>query len=413
MNIVLLSRYFPPEIGTAANLFFELARGLSKNGHSVTVVTGFPWYNMREIPNKYKKKFFMMENGDGFKVIRIKSPIWGPIKLKLAYGHLTAPLCSIIGGLMPRNIDVVYIYSPPLFMGISGWTISLFKNVPFIMGVQDLHPQCYIDQGVLKNKVLIKILEAIEKFCYKTASYITVHSEGNKAHIVKFKNVPSRKVQVLPNWIDTDELVPLPRSNWFSEKYNLDGKFVVGYAGTLGMSQGLLSIIDAAELLKDNKDILFFIVGDGIEKSTMLERANKKGLNNIRFLPMQPKEVYPWVLAASDVQLVTLNKRVKTPVVPSKILSIMAAGRPLIGSMPLEGDAPRLIKEANCGLCVGPESGPEIAKAVLELKNNHDLREELSTSGRSYVVENLSLKKLVSRLEEIFERAIEQKQKKI
>lgn len=102
-------------------------------------------------------------------------------------------------------------------MGISGWVISLFKNVPFIMGVQDLHPQCYIDQGVLKNKLLIKILEGIEKFCYKTASYITVHSEGNKAHIVKFKNVPSRKVQVLPNWIDTDELVPLPRSNWFSE----------------------------------------------------------------------------------------------------------------------------------------------------------------------------------------------------
>jgi len=220
-------------------------------------------------------------------------------------------------------------------------------------------------------------------------------------------------VQVLPNWIDTDELVPLPRSNWFSEKYNLDGKFVVGYAGTLGMSQGLLSIIDAAELLKEKKDILFFIVGDGIEKSTMLEKANKKGLNNIRFLPMQPKEVYPWVLAASDVQLVTLNKRVKTPVVPSKILSIMAAGRPLIGSMPLEGDAPRLIKEANCGLCVEPESAPEIAKAVLELKNNPDLREQLSTSGRNYVVENLSLKKLANKLEEMFERAIEQHKKNI
>jgi len=405
MNILLLTRYFPPEIGTAANLFYELAKGLSKKGHSVTVVTGFPWYNLREISDNYKRRLYLVEEVEGFKIIRIKLPIFGTQKFKLAFGHLTAPICSVLGGMASKT-DVIYIYSPPLFMGIAGWFVGLFKKVPFIMGVQDLHPQCYIDQGVLKNKLLIHILESIEKFCYDKSTYITVHSDGNKRYLLDVKGVPDEKVYVLHNWIDTDELVPLPRLNWFSTEHRLDDKFVVGYAGTLGLSQGLMSIIDAAEILKKENDILFFIVGDGIEKEKMEREVKKRHLKNVRFLPMQPKAVYPWVLAASDVQLVTLNKKVNTPVVPSKILSIMAAGRCVIGSMPLSGDGPKLIKDANCGLCVEPEDPLSLAKAIMELKTNDILREKFNKCGREYVVRKFSLSALIGQFEEICEQAI-------
>lgn len=402
MRIVLLSRYFPPEIGTAANLFYELACGLAARGHDIEVVTGFPWYNLLKIPEKYENKIFMTEEMQGFKVRRMSFPLFGPHRLKLALGHLTAPAAAFLSAAAVRKPDIFFAYSPPLFFGLTGWMLRRVTGVPFLFGVQDLHPQCYIDQGVLKNPLLIGILEGIEKFCYKSSSAVTVHSTGNKLHIVEKKGVPSAKIHVMPNWIDTDELKPLPRNNAFSEKHGLNGKFIVGYAGTLGMSQGLLSVVDAAHLLKNRGDIEFFIVGDGIEKQKMTARADALGLRNIRFLPMQPKSVYPWVVASCDVGLVTLNKKVKTPVVPSKILSMMAAGRPVLASMPLYGDAPGLISKSGCGLCVEPESPEALAGAIAELADHPEKCGRYSDMGRKFVQEEMSLNKVAADLENLF-----------
>ena len=408
MKILLLSRYFPPEIGTAANLFYELARGLADRGHSVNVVTGFPWYNLKSIPDKYRGRFFMKEDMSGVHVTRIAFPVFGPQKIKLAVGHLTAPLTSFLGGLLSEKPDVVFIYSPPLFMGVSGWLLNLFKGVPFIMGVQDLHPQCYIDQGLLKNRLMIYLLETLEKFCYRRSSLITVHSEGNRRHIVDVKRIDEGKVRILPNWIDTGEMKPLPRDNEFSGKYNLNGEFIVGYAGTLGMSQGLLSVIEAARILRDRDEIEFFIVGDGIEKENLKSRVKEYGLKNVRFLEMQPKSVYPYVVASSDVGLVTLNSRVRTPVVPSKILSLMAAGRPVLASMPLDGDAPKLIRKSGCGICIGPEDPELLAEKILFLADNPDICADFSRQGREFVVREMSLRKAVAELEDYIKSMLRQ-----
>jgi glycosyltransferase involved in cell wall biosynthesis len=401
MNIVLLSRYFPPEIGTAANLFYELAKELSASGNKVTVVTGFPWYNLEEIPSKYNGKIFMRENLEGVDVIRVSFPLFGPKVVKLALGHLTAPVSAFLAGLQVKDQDIVYVYSPPLFMGISAWLLRLFKRAPFVLGVQDLHPQCYIDQGILKNKFSIFILRLIEKFCYKKADAVTVHSQGNKEYMIG-RGVNKEKIKVLHNWIDTDELRPLPRINEFSKQHGLNGKFVVGYAGTLGMSQGLLSVVEAARLLKDREDIEFFIIGDGIEKKNMMEKANEYGLKNIRFLMMQTKAVYPLVVASCDVGLVTLNKKVKTPVVPSKILSMMAAQRPVLASMPLDGDAPKLIADSGCGICIGAEEPDLLEEKIRFLADNRDKCEKYGKAGRLYVVKNFSLKKVSEDIANIF-----------
>ncbi|NOZ25081.1 MAG: glycosyltransferase family 4 protein [Nitrospirae bacterium] len=399
LKILLLSRYFPPEIGTAANLFYELAKGLADRGHSVNVVTGFPWYNLKTVPGKYRGRLFMKENMGGVDVTRLAFPVFGPKKIKLAAGHMTAPFSSFLGGLLSERPDVIFIYSPPLFMGLAGWLLNLFRGVPFIMGVQDLHPQCYIDQGVLKSRLMIRVLEGIEKFCYGKSSLITVHSGGNKRHIVEVKGIDEKKVKVLPNWIDTDEMRPLPRDNEFSRRHGLNGKFVVGYAGTLGMSQGLMSVVESARILKERDDIEFFIVGDGIEKEKLVERVREYGLGNVRFLEMQPKSVYPYVVASSDVGLVTLNSRVRTPVVPSKILSLMAAARPVLASMPLDGDAPKLIEKAGCGICIGPEDPESLAEKILFLSDNPGICAEFARRGREFVVREMSLKRAVGELE--------------
>ena len=402
LNILLLSRYFPPEIGTAANLFFELAQGLTHNGHKVTVVTNFPWYNLKTIPEKYHGKLYMKETMDGVDVIRVTFPVIGPQKLKLIVGHVTVPFTSFWGGLVSGKHEIIFVYSPPLFMGITAWLLRIFKGIPFVFGVQDLHPQCYIDQGVLKNRAAICFLKVIEKFCYNKSSLVTVHSKGNKEYIVNKKMIREKKIKVLPNWIDTDAIRPLPRENEFSNKYGLNRKFVVGYAGTLGMSQGLLSVIDAANIVKDREDIEFFMVGDGIEKQKMMQRAKEHGLKNVRFLGMQPLSAYPYVVASSDVQLVTLNKNVKTPVVPSKILSTMAAARPVLASMPLDGDAPKLIEKSECGICVGPEDPETLAEKIVYLSQNRDICEKFGKSGRDYIVKNFSLNKVIEEIEDMF-----------
>ncbi|MDA8168355.1 MAG: glycosyltransferase family 4 protein [Nitrospiraceae bacterium] len=401
MKILLLARYFPPEIGTAANLFYELAGGLAAEGHEITVITGFPWYNLESVPGKYRGRFFMREEMHGFKVLRVAVPAPGPRKARLALGHLTAPVTAFTGGLLSGRPDAIFAYSPPVFIGLAGWFLKKLKRAPFVMGVQDLHPQCYIDQGILKNRVLIRVLEAIEVFCYRKATFITVHSEGNRDFIAEKKGISREKIKTVSNWIDTDEIRPLPRENGFSARHGLNGRFVVGYAGTLGMSQGAPVIIEAARLLRREEGIFFFIVGDGIEKEGMMEKAGRYGLGNVGFLGMQPKCVYPYVLASSDLGLVTLNAKVKTPVVPSKILGIMAAGRPVLASLPLEGDSHRLIRDADCGICVAPEDPKALAEKVAWLAGNRRVCEKFGQNGREYIVKNLSLKKAVREVESL------------
>jgi colanic acid biosynthesis glycosyl transferase WcaI len=151
-------------------------------------------------------------------------------------------------------------------------------------------------------------------------------------------------------------------------------------------------------------EILFLIVGDGVEKARLEAKAQQMGLDNVRFLPMQPREKYPAVLHASDVCLATLHAEVKTPVVPSKILSIMAAGRPVVAAMNLDGDGPRLIAEARCGLCVPPEDPQALVQAVLKLYHDPSLRQELGRNGRRYAEEHLSLEACVGRYEELLQR---------
>jgi colanic acid biosynthesis glycosyl transferase WcaI len=237
------------------------------------------------------------------------------------------------------------------------------------------------------------------------------------------------KVKVIPNWVDTDFIRPGERMNGFREEQGLGDAFVVSFAGVLGYSQDLDVVLEAARILNGgrwkmedgswkaeggdwqsairrnpNSEILFLIVGDGVEKARLEAKAQQMGLDNVRFLPMQPREKYPAVLHASDVCLATLHAEVKTPVVPSKILSIMAAGRPVVAAMNLDGDGPRLIAEARCGLCVPPEDPQALAQAVLKLYHDPSLRQELGRNGRRYAEEHLSLEACVGRYEELLQR---------
>lgn len=387
----MLTAYFPPDTGSAAHLFYELGTALVKKGHGVTVLTSFPGYHAQGNLSKYRGKRYMEEEMDRVRVVRVKVPQFPRhIPAGRALWQFSLAFKFGLSTLRLLTFDISIIYSPPLPLGFTAWFLRKRKGVPFIFNVQDLFPQSAIDLGILKNRPLIKFFESMERWVYRRADLITVHSPGNRDHVV-MKGASPDKVEVMPNWVDTDFIVPGKRMNGLREEFGLGNKFIVSFAGVLGYSQDIDVILGVADLLMKKGDILFLIVGDGVEKGRLEKKASSMGLSNVRFLPMQPRDRYPSVLHASDVCLATLHKEVKTPVVPSKILSIMAAGRPVVACMNLDGDAPRLVEEVGCGYVLPPEDPKSLADHILKLHEDEGLREEMGRNGREYAERELAL----------------------
>ncbi len=416
MNLLLINNYFPPEIGAASHLYYYLAKELVKRGHDVYYLTGIPRYNVdKKTYEEYKKREkVFIKNEEGIKVIRVKLPYIERHKFirrgfehfEIAYKmfHYTKSLFKDL------RIDISLVYSPPLTLY---WAAKKFKkmaNIPFILNVQDLFPQEAIDTNIINNRFIIKFFKNMEFKAYNTADLITVHSKKNKKIVEKVCRNPA-KVVVIENWIDENEVTPGPKENEFSKKFNLHNKFVVSFAGTLGIFQDIRIILDSAELLSDYKDIIFLIVGDGRKKETSLEIAKSRNIKNVIFLPMQPKSEYPKILHSSDISLATLEKELKTPVVPSKILSIMSAGKPVLATMNLDGDAPELIKKAECGYVFEAGDSKSLANAILRLYQNEDLRKKLGENGRKYVEEHLSVKAAAEKYEKLFIEVINKNNK--
>lgn len=412
MKILLLTAYFPPDTGSAAHLFYELGTALVHRGHHVTVITSMPGYHTQGPLEKYEGKKWVRENINGMSVVRVTTlQLPRHLMVARALWQFSGAAAFFVAGLRLPAHDVAIVYSPPLPLGLTAWGLRRLKGIPFILNVQDLFPQSIIDLGLLKNQWLIRLFEAMERFVYRQADLITVHSEGNRQHVLqKMEGKSNEKVRVIPNWVDTDFIRPSERMNRFREEHGLGNAFVVSFAGVLGYSQDLDVVLEAARLIgagPQTSEILFLIVGDGVEKPRLERKAREMGLSNVRFLPMQPRDRYPEVLHASDVCLATLHAEVKTPVVPSKILSIMAAGRPVVAALNLDGDAPRLIAEARCGLCVPPEDPKALAEAILRLYHDPRLREELGGNGRRYAEKHLSLAACVERYEALLREVMQ------
>jgi len=312
-----------------------------------------------------------------------------------------------IASIFLHKHDIALMYSPPLTLGLASWGLRLIKRIPFILNVQDLFPQSIIDLGLLKNSKIIRFFEWLERFVYHRSDRITVHSEGNRRHVLR-KEIPEVKIDVLHNWVDTDFIQPGSRMNTFRREFDLGESFVVSFAGVLGYSQDIGVILEAADLLKSHTDISWVIVGDGVEKERLSMKSDQMGLTKVQFIPMQPRDKYPEVLRASDVSLTTLHRDVKTPVVPSKILSIMAAGRPVVAAMDLKGDAPKLIETAKCGFCLPPGNSKMLAEKILSLYQDRNLCQEMGMNGRKYAEEHLSLSACVSKYETLFQQIVTQ-----
>lgn len=385
MNIMILVCSFPPRINSAAHLYFELSESLKKNGHNITVITEFS-DNIVETDklSEYKNRLFLKESTNGIDVLRL-SPLTFLSKFSggKALRFFLSCLLIVIRGIFTTKPDAILVYSPPLYTGLAGYIIAKLKKTQFVFNIQDIHPKVLIDMGFVKNPFIIKMLLKMEDLIYKKAHSIIVYSKGNMEYLIQ-KGVSKNKIFVIPNWVDTELIIPSDRMNEFRKEYNLGKKFIVSYAGSMQRAQGLETIIEAAEVLQHHKDIFFLLVGNGEAKPLLQKMIEERNLDNVILLPLQPKEKYAGILIASDICLLPLNKNLPAQEVPGKLPNLMASGRPIVATVNPDGDAAKTIIKAKCGYCIEPGNIKKLTEAILVLYRDDELREKMGKDARRY-----------------------------
>lgn len=385
---------------------YELAHELTARRHRVTVLTTFPKYNLTESSKKQIEKYPTNAEEDGIRVIRIKTlPIHNVNHIIRGIGQIFLPFLFFRSARSAGPQDVSVVYSPPLTLGLAAYLIKKMKGTPFLFNVQDLFPQNAIDLSALKQPMLIKFFRWMENFIYRKTDYISVHSSGNKDYLLS-RRIKSDRVSVIHNWVDLDEYKIDGIPNPVREKDEFKGKFIVIFGGVMGYAQDLETVVDSANILKDHKQIIFLLLGDGAEKKSLMKKSQSLGLTNIKFLPFVSKEEYPFWVHAADVGLVTLKRSMKTPVVPSKILGFMAAGKPILASLNSESDGIRIVEEGQCGINVPAGDPRTMAEAILKLLADEEERRRMGQRGRLYAEKNFSRAACVTQYEEIFKNLL-------
>ncbi len=409
MRILLLTLYYSPDLTSAnAVILTELAEKLAEMGHEVTVVTLMPHYAASQIEAAYRGKLFIKESRQRVAVHHAylytsadKHNLLARL-LNYASFNVTSTLAALFAG----SYDVILCPSPPLTIGLTAWVVGILKRIPFIYNVQDIYPDIAVQLGVLKNRRVIRFFQKMEHFIYRQAAAVSVLSRGFEQNLLD-KGTPPEKLHVIPNFVDTAFITPGKKENAFARRHGLADKFVLMYAGNVGLSQGLDHMLAAAERLQETAEILLLIVGNGTVKPELEKEAAERQLRNVLFLPFQPRAALPEMYAAADVALVSLRSDIGRESVPSKAYTIMASGRPLLAAVREDAETKWLVDTAACGVWVPPEQPQALADAVLALYRQPEQRRQMGENGRRYVTEHHTVDSVAQQYIDLIEALIQ------
>jgi colanic acid biosynthesis glycosyl transferase WcaI len=392
-NVLILSLVFPPDSVSTAEIMGDLAVDLTALGHEVTVLSTVPHYNRdaeaerRQPLRNYWGKLLRRSDYHGVAVYHAAMPAKGrSITLRLAAWsgfHIISTLAGLISVQRP---DILLVPSPPLSSGLSAWFLGGLRGAPFIYNVQEIYPDIAVNLGALRNRPLIRLLNAIERFVYRKASAVTVIAPRMRARLVS-KGVPAGKLHVVPNFVDLERLAPAPRDNDFSRRYDLTDAFVVSYAGNLGPAQGLEIVIEAARLLADEPAVRFLIAGEGILRDELTAAAARLPSRNVMVLPYQPNSLMPQIYGASDVSLVPQAAATASDAIPSKVYRIMASARPIVAVTEATSDLAGLVHAAGCGAVVAPGDSAGLAAVIRQAVRDRAGWAQMGVAGRVYVAD--------------------------
>ena len=393
-KILILTLVFPPDSVSTAQIMGELAKDLRESGHEVTVLTTSPHYNRdieaehRQPLHRYWGQILKKSSYSGIDIYHVYMPRKGKsIFLRLLSWVGFHLIGTIVGMTLIPRPQIIIAPSPPLTIGLGAWILGKFYHAPYIYNVQEIYPDIAVSLGALRSRGLIGLLLHLERFVYKHAGSITVIAPRMRDRLLG-KGVPAGKVNVIPNFVDTDDLSPLPKDNDFSRRHGIYNKFIISYAGNVGPAQGLDTFIDVADLLKNERDIHFMMIGNGLLWDRLTQRINHLGLTNFTCLSYQPYSLMPMIYAASDLCLVPQAPETGCDAIPSKVYRIMACERPVLALTDSNSDLARLISGVGCGMVVNGGSSRMMADVIIEAYKNQDSCRRMGKLGRKHVEEH-------------------------
>ncbi|MEI8373989.1 MAG: glycosyltransferase family 4 protein [Planctomycetota bacterium] len=408
MRILMLSQFFDPEPDFKGLPF---ARELSRRGHEVEVLTGFPNYPGGKLYPGYRVRPWCREVMDGIAVNRVAlyPSHDGSAVRRIANYASFALSASVIGPFLVRKPDVVYVYHPPATIGLPAMVLGALRGCPVVYDIQDLWPDTVAAANMVDSPWVIKALDHWCRLIYSRVNRMVVLSPGFRKTLIE-RGVPTEKIDLIYNWGDEASLRGCRRDEALGRQLGMTGRFNVVFAGTMGIVQALDAVLEAARICATTvPDAQFVFVGGGVDKARLAQRAKEMELTNTLFLPRQPMAAIGAVLSLADVLLVHLKDDPLFRItIPSKTQAYLAMGRPIL--MAVAGDAADLVEQSGAGVTCAPENPVALADAVKQLRTMApSQREAMGDRGQRFYDEHLSLRSGVEKFERVFEAALQSK----
>jgi putative colanic acid biosynthesis glycosyltransferase WcaI len=388
-RVLILNQYYWPGVEATAHLLSELAEALAAE-FEITVLTGIvpgaePGESMRK----------------GVRIVRVHSTAFDRSKLPLrATNYLTYLVQSLWTALRERRPDVVLCMTdPPVIADVALVAARRFR-VPLVVISQDVFPEVAVELGRLENRALIGALRVAIRFYLERAERVVAIGETMRERLER-KGANSDRVHVIPNWVDTEALVPQPRDNEWAREQELVDHFVVMHSGNIGHAQNLDALVRAATFLRDLEGLRIVLIGGGARRDELKELARLLQTDQLRFMGYQPRETLPYSLSSADVHVVGLASGLSGYVVPSRLYGILSVGRPVIVAADAESETARIVEEVGCGLVVPPGRPELLARAIRRAHDGELDLAEMGRLGREFVAREADRSVAIARYREL------------
>lgn len=361
MRVLILTQWYPPE---PVNYILEMTRTLQALGHEVTVLTGFPNWPSGKLYPGYRLKPWQREEQHGIQIVRVPLfPDHSRSGVKRALNILSFAISATLLGFWPTpRPEVMHVICTPITVGLPAMVLSRLWRIRFTVEILDMWPETLRATGMIRSEAALRALGAFAKLVYRRASAIRVVTPGFRANLIE-KGVPASKVSVISNWVDTDFYRPSLPDGSLARNFGIEGRFTVMYGGTIGLAQGLDTVLDAAERLRDFPQVCFVLVGDGVDYERLRGRAAAEGLANVRFLGRVAGADMPDLYALADVLMLHLRDDPLFAItIPHKIFAYLASGKPVLAAV--HGDAADVVLKANAGLVCSPGDPDALAQTA-------------------------------------------------
>jgi len=381
MHILFLTDNFPPETNAPATRTFEHAREWVAAGHKVTVITCAPNFPTGKIFGGYRNKLWQEEEMVGIRVIRVWSYMTGNEGFtKRLLDFASYMMTAFVASLFVRGVDIIVGTSPQFFTAVAAWASAGLKRRPFVFELRDIWPESIRAVSAMEDSKLLDLLEKLELFLYRRAKVVVTVTHAFKRNL-ESRGIDGAKIELITNGVDIKKFSPMPKDAILLEQLGLKGKFVAGYIGTHGMAHALDTIVEAAQLLRNDpngQDICILMLGDGASRKMLIEKA--QGLDNILFLDSVSRGQVMRYWSVVDVALIHLKKsELFKTVIPSKMFECMAMGIPILHGV--EGESAEIINNYKVGKLFEPQNASALVELIKDIKVDQSECVRLSKNG--------------------------------